>query len=69
MKKLKTAILLLATATLPLSGMAQAVQQPSDSPAPQEQQGGTQLSQDDLTKAITQALIRQETTDENDIIL
>lgn len=69
MKKLKTAILLLATATLPLSGMAQAVQQPSDSPAPQEQQGGTQLSQDDLTNAITQALIRQATTDEHDMML
>ncbi len=61
MKKMKTAILLLTVAGLPLSGMAQAVQQPSPSaiPAQQGQPGETQISQDDLAKAITQALVRQ----------
>ena len=38
MKKLKTAILSLAIAILPFSGMAQGVQQPSSIPAQQTQQ-------------------------------
>ena len=59
MKKLKTVILSLAIAALPLPGMAQAVQQPSAIPAQQEQPGETQISQEDLAKAITQALIQQ----------
>ena len=71
MKKMKTAILSLAIAFLPLSGMAQAVQEPSAIPAQQGQegqQGETQMSQDDLAKAITQALTRQTTSAEQDMM-
>ena len=71
MKKMKTAIFSLAIAFLPLSGMAQAVQEPSAIPAQQGQegqQGETQMSQDDLAKAITQALTRQTTSAEQDMM-
>ena len=74
MKKIKKAILSLAIAVLPLSGLAQGVQQPSAIPAQQgqqtqeTQQGETQISQDDLTKAITQALTRQANSDEQDMM-
>ena len=85
MKKLKTAILSLAIAILPFSGMAQGVQQPSSIPAQQTQQprqaqqpqqvqqpqqgqqGETQISQEDLAKAITQALT-QAASDEQDMM-
>lgn len=60
MKKLKTAILLLAIAILPLSSRGQTIQQPSAIPAQQEQAGETQMSEDDLAKAITQALLQHE---------
>jgi len=60
MKKLKTALLLLAIAILPLSSRGQTIQQPSAIPAQQEQAGETQMSEDDLAKAITQALLQHE---------
>ena len=71
MNKMKTAISLLATAILPLSGMAQTNQQPAAipaQPAQQEQQGGAQMSQDDLAKAITDALTRQMISDDQDMM-
>ena len=70
MNKMKTAISLLATAILPLSGMAQTNQQPAAipaQPAQQEQQGGAQMSQDDLAKAITDALTRQIISDDQEM--
>lgn len=71
MNKMKTAISLLATAILPLSGMAQTNQQPAAipaQPAQQEQQGGAQMSQDDLAKAITDALTRQMISEDQDMM-
>ena len=71
MNKMKTAISLLATAILPLSGLAQTNQQPAAipaQPAQQEQQGGAQMSQDDLAKAITDALTRQMISDDQDMM-
>ena len=71
MNKMKTAISLLATAILPLSGMAQTNQQPAAipaQPAQQEQQDGAQMSQDDLAKAITDALTRQIISDDQDMM-
>lgn len=71
MNKMKTAISLLATAILPLSGMAQTNQQPAAipaQPAQQAQQGGAQMSQDDLAKAITDALTRQMISDDQDMM-
>lgn len=71
MNKMKTAISLLATAILPLSGMAQTNQQPAAipaQPAQQAQQGGAQMSQDDLAKAITDALTRQIISDDQDMM-
>ena len=68
MKKLKTAILSLAIAVLPLSGMAQAVQQSSAIPARQEQQGEAQISQEDIAKAITQALTREAVSADQDMM-
>ena len=67
MKKLKTVILLLAIAILPLPGRAQAVQQQPGT-APQEQTGGAQMSQEDLAKAITQALIQQGASSDQDMM-
>ena len=65
MKKLKTAILSLAIAVLPLTGMAQGGQQPSAIPAQQgQQQDESQMSQNDIAKAITQALVRQAASDD-----
>ena len=60
MKKLKTAILLLAIAILPLSGSGQTIQPPTGIPAQQEQPGETHVSEDELAKAIITQVLSQQ---------